>query len=134
MHVFSSIYHNLNMAVPYICKAGERQPCTYGPWDKLVNTGPPSLLQCVYSKWGHSENTNQSHCRTEIEKINKRRIGQSVLGKKQFEQINESQTVKIDLKSITLQLMASWIFLLIGRALVWLDFSFCSAMRLVSVL
>ena len=45
------------------------------------------------------ENTNQSHCRTKIEKINKRRISQSALGQKQFEQINECQTVKIDLKS-----------------------------------
>jgi hypothetical protein len=47
------------------------------------------LLQCVYSKWGHLENTNQSHCRTKIEKFNKRRISQSALGQKQFEQINE---------------------------------------------
>jgi hypothetical protein len=52
-------------------------------------------LQCVYSKWGHLENTNQSHCRTKIEKINKRRISQSALGQKQFEQINECLTVKI---------------------------------------
>jgi hypothetical protein len=57
----------------------------------------PGLLQCVYSKWGHLENTNQSHCRTKIEKINKRLISQSALGQKQFEQINECQTVKIDL-------------------------------------
>jgi hypothetical protein len=32
------------------------------------------VLQCVYSKCGHLENTNQSHCRTKIEKINKRRL------------------------------------------------------------
>ena len=31
-------------------------------------------LECVYSKWGHLEHTNQLHCRTKIEKINKRRI------------------------------------------------------------
>ena len=58
-----------------------------------------SLTVRVYSKWGHLENTNQSHCRTKIEKINKRRISQSALGQKQFQQINECQTVKIDLKS-----------------------------------
>jgi hypothetical protein len=51
----------------------------------------------VYSKWGHLENTNQSHCGTKIEKINKRHISQSALGQKQFEQINECQTVKIGL-------------------------------------
>ena len=39
------------------------------------------FLQCVYSKWAHLENTNQSHYRTKIEKINKRRISQSALGK-----------------------------------------------------
>jgi hypothetical protein len=59
--------------------------------------GPFEALQCVYSKWSHLENTNQSHCRTQIEKINKRHISQSVLGPKQFEQVNECQTVKIDL-------------------------------------
>jgi hypothetical protein len=51
----------------------------------------------VNSKWGHLENTNQSHCRRKIEKINKRHISQSALGQKQFEQINECQTVKIGL-------------------------------------
>ena len=45
------------------------------------------LVQCVYSKLGHLENTNQSHCRTKVEKINKRRISQSALGQKQFEQM-----------------------------------------------
>ena len=39
-------------------------------------------LQCVYSKWGNLENTNQSHCRTKIEKINKWHISQSALGQK----------------------------------------------------
>jgi hypothetical protein len=42
------------------------------------------ILQCVYSKWGYLENTDQSHGRTKIEKINKRRISQSALGQKQF--------------------------------------------------
>jgi hypothetical protein len=37
------------------------------------------------------ENTNQSHCRTKIEKINKRRISQSALGQKQFEQMSNGK-------------------------------------------
>jgi hypothetical protein len=34
---------------------------------------------------------NQSHCRTKIEKINKRRISQSALGQKQFEQMSNGK-------------------------------------------
>jgi hypothetical protein len=68
-----------------------------GMRDTFIRNTWSFLLQCVYSKWGHLENTDQSHCRTKIEKINKRRISQSALGQKQFEHINECQTVKIDL-------------------------------------
>jgi hypothetical protein len=70
------------------------QPCNKS--DNSIN-----LVTSCYSastvSGGHLENTNQSHCKTKIEKINKRRISQSALGQKQFEQINECQTVKIDL-------------------------------------
>jgi hypothetical protein len=56
-----------------------------------------------------------------IEKINKRRISQSALGQKEFEPINECQTVKIDLKiniAVNGFLKRTPCFILIGRAVV----------------
>ena len=83
------------------------------------------MLQCLYSKWGHLENTSQSHCRTKIEKINKRHISQSALGQKQFEQMSngKNRLVKVNIAvNGFLKFSFDW------TSFNLIIFSFCSAM------
>jgi hypothetical protein len=58
-----------------------------------------------------------------IEKINKRRISQSALGQKEFEPINECQTVKIDLKINTAVNAAN--------SMLYFDWTSCSLIRFI---
>ena len=79
-------YHTLGILIPFKCPVFTLRMHMYRMHIK-INISIAQIymwiwLQCVYGKWGHIEDTNQSHCRTKIEKINKRRISQSALGQK----------------------------------------------------